>query len=78
MLSELPIFAAGTARDRVDLDDRQIGLLINADYFGIVLNAWWIVLQANANAIRFVHYVAIGDECSPWDRRSHPNRANVP
>jgi len=38
-------------RDRprqIDLDDRQIGLLINADYFGIVLNAWWIVLQANA------------------------------
>src|SRR5579871_578636 len=44
----------------LDLDDGEIGFLVGADHFGVVLNAWGIVLEANADAIGFFDDVTVG------------------
>ena len=64
MPSELPSFAAGSGLVDVDLDHRQIRLFVRADHLGIVLHARRIVLQLHANAISFIHHVAVGDDVS--------------
>ena len=62
MLSELPSFATGNAMIYVNLDHRQVGFLIAADDFGIVLNSGRIVLQPHLHAVGFLHHVPIGDD----------------
>ena len=47
----------------IDLDDCQVGLLVHADDLGIVLHGGsGFVLQANPDAVGFLHHMAVGDD----------------
>ena len=46
----------------LDFDDGEVGFLIFADNFGIMLHARRIVLQADADAIGLVDDMAVGDD----------------
>jgi len=46
----------------IDFDNREIGFLIAADYFGVVLGAGRIILQLDSDAVSLLDYVTIGDD----------------
>ena len=45
-----------------DLDNSQIGFLVAADHFGVVLYARRVVLQVHSNTVGFLYHVPIGDD----------------
>ena len=48
----------------IDLDYGEIGFLIAADHFCIVLHTGRVVLQVHANAVRLLDHVTIGNDVS--------------
>src|SRR5208283_5592555 len=48
----------------IHLDHRQIGLLIHADDFGVVLHAGRIILEAHPDAIGPFDHMPVGDDVS--------------
>ena len=57
--SELPIFAAGKIL-LVDMNDRQIGFLVDADHLGRILGG--IAHELDLDARRFFHDVIVGQD----------------
>ena len=47
-----------------DFDYCQISFLIGTDDFGIMLHARRIIFETDPNAIRLLHYVAVGNDVS--------------
>ncbi len=61
----------------VDLNDRQVGLLVHADDFGVVQHGRRIVLQAHPDAVGFLDHMAVGDDIALADRRSRRSPENA-
>src|SRR5262249_20735790 len=45
-------------------DYGKVGFLMGTDHFGIVLRAWRVIIEAYANAVGLLDYVAIGQDIS--------------